>query len=191
MSVNLGRLKTLVEDMNWETVQQRILIGVEDRVIVDSPSEARDIQGLEGCEAAKLEDLSLVDWADVPSNPERQVIAVALLSKVYASASRLRRLEVLLAVPVLVAADQLSPVPTACLALYSRFALPQQRQRARPVTLEAQKVSDLNQEQLRHPVAVDRWKDPVHPPRMTSLHRNHGAKECVSMELLPWHLSWS
>lgn len=182
MKVDLEWLETLVEDEDWKMVHQLVGIGVGDRVIADCLSEAKDIPGLECVEAAKVVYLSPVKSSEVvPSNPEWEVIAVAPLSKVYASASRPLRLEALLAVLVLVAADELSPVPVASLALDSHYALPQKRQLAQPATPETQWVFGLIGEQLRQPAAASHLRDPVYPPGGASLRQNHGVKECVLM----------
>lgn len=124
MKVDLGWLETLVGDEDWEMVHQLVGIGVGERVIADCLSEAKDIPGLGCVGAAKVVYLSPAKSPEVvPSNPEWQVIPVAPLSKVYASASRSWMLEALLAVLVLVAPDELSPVPVASLALDSHYAL--------------------------------------------------------------------
>lgn len=82
-------------------------------------------------------------------------------------------------VPVLVAVDELFPVPAASLVLDSHLGLPQERQLVQLLTLEKQKVSDLIEEQPYPSAAVTQLRDPVYPPRGNSLYRNHGAKECV------------
>lgn len=109
---------------------------------------------------------------------------MAPLPKVYASASRLQRLEALLAVllvVVVVAADALSPVPIASLALNSRYALPQKCQLVQPAVLETQWVSGLIELEQYHAAAAYHLRDPVHLPRVVFLRRNRGTKEYVSM----------